>query len=52
MATMQIFKVIAELYHNFGIQLVDPEKDWQVCGGWLTRQTLMDMKLTEWASRT
>ena len=47
MATMQILKVIAELYRNFDIVLARPEEEWSVSGAWLTRQTQMDMKLTE-----
>lgn len=47
MATMQILKVITELYRNFDIVLARPGEEWSVSGGWLTRQTRMDMKLTE-----
>lgn len=47
MATMQILKVITELYRHFDIELAEPEKEWHVSGGWLTRQTAMDMRLTE-----
>ncbi len=44
---MQIFKVIVELYRNFDMELANPEKEWHVSGGWLTRQTQMDMVLTQ-----
>jgi hypothetical protein len=44
---MQLTKVIVELYRNFDIVLEDPEKDWYVSGGWLTRQSDMDMVLTQ-----
>lgn len=40
---MQIGPVIVELYGNFDIKLADPTKEWHVSGGWLTRQTEMDM---------
>lgn len=43
---MQLTKIIVELYRNFDIDLVDPSKDWTVSGGWLTRQSNMDMILT------
>lgn len=45
LAMMQITKVVVELYRNFEIELADPSKDWHVSGGWLTRQTQMDMIL-------
>lgn len=44
---MQISKVIVELYRNYEIELADPSKEWQVSGGWLTRQTQMDMIVSE-----
>lgn len=44
---MQISKVIVELYRNYDIQLADPSKEWHVSGGWLTRQTQMDMIVRE-----
>ena len=47
MATMQMLKIITTLYRNFDIELADPKQEWRVSGGWLTRQTRMDMKLTE-----
>ncbi|KAM3081914.1 hypothetical protein ACMFMG_004378 [Clarireedia jacksonii] len=45
LAMMQIAPVIVELYRNFDIKLADPGKEWHVSGGWLTRQTEMDMIL-------
>lgn len=42
---MQLTKIIVELYRNFDIVLQNPDKDWTVSGGWLTRQTEMDMVL-------
>ena len=43
LALMQIAPVVVELYRNFDIKLADPSKEWHVSGGWLTRQTGMDM---------
>ena len=43
---MQLTKSIVELYRNFDVTLVNPDKEWKVSGGWLTRQTEMDMVLT------
>jgi hypothetical protein len=43
---MQLTKIIVELYRNFEIALANPDKEWKVSGGWLTRQTDMDMILT------
>jgi hypothetical protein len=42
---MQLTKIIVELYRNFDIKLANPDKEWVVSGGWLTRQTEMDMVL-------
>ncbi|TRX98040.1 hypothetical protein FHL15_001250 [Xylaria flabelliformis] len=47
LAMMQLTKIIVELYRNFEITLVNPEKDWKVSGGWLTRQSDMDVVLTK-----
>ncbi|XXH01634.1 hypothetical protein Hte_007994 [Hypoxylon texense] len=47
LAMMQLTKIIVELYRNFDIRLADPGKEWTVSGGWLTRQTEMDMILTK-----
>ncbi|KAK6005955.1 hypothetical protein QM012_006365 [Aureobasidium pullulans] len=47
LAMMQLTKIIVELYRNFDITLADPNKDWSVSGGWLTRQSEMDMILTK-----
>ncbi|CAN8104061.1 unnamed protein product [Discula destructiva] len=46
LAMMQLTKIIVELYRNFHITLENPEKDWTVSGGWLTRQSDMGMILT------
>lgn len=40
---MQLTKIIVELYRNYDIMLAHPEKEWKVSGGWLTRQSDMDM---------
>jgi hypothetical protein len=42
---MQLTKIVVELYRNFDIGLANPDKDWIVSGGWLTRQSEMDMVL-------
>ncbi|KAI1173081.1 cytochrome P450 [Nemania sp. FL0916] len=47
LAMMQLTKIIVELYQNFQITLVNPDKTWKVSGGWLTRQTDMDVVLTK-----
>ncbi|KAI0469329.1 cytochrome P450 [Xylaria cf. heliscus] len=47
LAMMQLTKIIVELYRNFQITLADPGKEWKVSGGWLTRQTDMDMILAK-----
>ncbi|KAI8946322.1 cytochrome P450, partial [Xylaria longipes] len=50
LAMMQLTKIIVELYRNFEIALVDPNKDWTVSGGWLTRQSDMDVVLSKRAA--
>lgn len=47
LAMMQLTKIIVELYRNFEITLANPDKDWTVSGGWLTRQSDMDVVLTK-----
>jgi hypothetical protein len=47
---MQLTKIIVELYRNFEITLADPNKDWTVSGGWLTRQSDMDVILSKRAT--
>ncbi|KAI1288713.1 cytochrome P450 [Xylaria venustula] len=47
LAMMQLTKIIVELYRNFEITLANPDKEWKVSGGWLTRQTGMDVVLTK-----
>ncbi|KAI1751875.1 cytochrome P450 [Xylaria castorea] len=47
LAMMQLTKIIVELYRNFEITLAQPDKEWKISGGWLTRQTEMDMILTK-----
>lgn len=44
---MQLTKIIVELYRNFDINLANAGKEWTVSGGWLTRQTEMDMMLSK-----
>ncbi|CRG87516.1 hypothetical protein PISL3812_04534 [Talaromyces islandicus] len=45
LAMMQLTKIVVELYRNFDILLANPDKEWTVSGGWLTRQSEMDMVL-------
>lgn len=45
LAMMQILKIVVEIYRNFDVELEDPGKEWHVSGGWLTRQTDMNMVL-------
>lgn len=47
LAMMQLTKIIVELYRNFEITLAQPNKEWKVSGGWLTRQSEMDTILTK-----
>jgi cytochrome P450 len=47
LAMMQLTKIIVELYRNFDIKLADPDKEWTVSGGWLTRQSNMEAVLTK-----
>ena len=52
-ATMQMVKLVFELYRRFEIGLPDPEKKWKVSGGWITKQTEMDLVFVEregWAT--
>lgn len=42
---MQMMKIIVEIYRKFDIELANPDKEWKVSGGWLTRQTGMDILL-------
>lgn len=44
---MQVSKLIVELYRNFHMELTEPEKEWRVTGGWITKQVDMDMLLTQ-----
>lgn len=46
-AMMQIVKLVFELYRQFDISLAAPEDEWEVEGGWLTKQTKMDMVFAE-----
>ncbi|KAI0192472.1 cytochrome P450 oxidoreductase [Astrocystis sublimbata] len=43
LAMMQLTKIITELYRHYDIMLAHPEREWKVSGGWLTRQSDMDM---------
>ncbi|KAF2676486.1 cytochrome P450 [Lentithecium fluviatile CBS 122367] len=45
-AMMQICKFISEFYRHFDARLAHPEKEWQVVGNWVTKQTEMDMLIT------
>ncbi len=44
---MQIHKLIVELYRNFDIELAEPEKEWHIQGGWIAKQTGMDMLVSQ-----
>jgi cytochrome P450 len=46
-AMMQIHKFITEFYRHFTAELAAPEKDWHVIGNWVTKQTEMDMLVTQ-----
>lgn len=43
---VQMNKVIVELIRNFNLALTEPDKEWEVAGGWLTTQRQLHMKLT------
>ncbi|KAI0399660.1 benzoate 4-monooxygenase cytochrome P450 [Xylaria palmicola] len=45
-AMMQLCKFLSEFYRRFEAKLAEPEKDWDVIGNWVTKQTGMDMYLT------
>ena len=47
---MQVHKLIVELYRNFRMDLAEPEKEWHVQGGWIHKQTCMDMVVTQVAA--
>lgn len=44
---MQIYKFITEFYRHFTFKLTSPEKDWHVISNWVTKQTEMDMLVTQ-----
>ncbi|OQD61524.1 hypothetical protein PENPOL_c016G07209 [Penicillium polonicum] len=46
-AMMQIYKFITQFYRHFTFELASPEKDWHVIGNWVTKQTEMDMLVTQ-----
>ncbi|THV48370.1 hypothetical protein BGAL_0252g00020 [Botrytis galanthina] len=45
-AIMQISKLVVEFYRRFDAVLTSPERDWSVMGGWVTKQTDMNMLIT------
>ncbi|KAI0446170.1 benzoate 4-monooxygenase cytochrome P450 [Xylaria telfairii] len=45
-AMMQLYKFVTEFYRHFHASLAEPEKEWNVVGNWVTKQTEMDMLLT------
>ncbi|KAL6716510.1 hypothetical protein ACLMJK_006077 [Lecanora helva] len=47
LALLQIHKLIVELYRNFDMELVNPDQDWHVQGGWIHKQTNMDMYISQ-----
>jgi hypothetical protein len=47
-AMIEIFKLMAELCRRFNFQLEDLGREWHIQGTWVTKQTNMDMLLTQW----
>lgn len=45
-AMMQIGKMVVEFYRRFDAVLTHPERSWSVMGGWVTKQTDMNMLVT------
>lgn len=43
---MQIYKFVTAFYSHFRAVLADPNKEWEVVGNWVTKQTQMDMLVT------
>jgi hypothetical protein len=46
-AMMQIYKFVTEFYRHFASELASPETHWHVVGNWVTKQTEMDMLVTQ-----
>ncbi|KAB8293722.1 hypothetical protein EYC80_009207 [Monilinia laxa] len=46
LALMQIGKMVVEFYRRFDAVLIHSERDWNVMGGWVTKQTDMNMLVT------
>ncbi|KAI1442488.1 benzoate 4-monooxygenase cytochrome P450 [Annulohypoxylon stygium] len=46
-AMVQIYKFITGFYRHFSAKLTHPEQDWNVVGNWVTKQTGMDMLVTQ-----
>jgi cytochrome P450 len=44
---MQIVKLIPELMRVYDFRLAKPEKEWEVLGHWITKQTGLDMIFTK-----
>ncbi|KAK6084349.1 benzoate 4-monooxygenase cytochrome p450 [Seiridium cupressi] len=38
LALVEVYKLVATLIARYEIELVDPERDWEVTGGWFCRQ--------------
>jgi cytochrome P450 len=38
LAQLEVYKIIATLVSRFEIELVDPDREWQVTGSWFPRQ--------------
>ncbi|KAF7862479.1 hypothetical protein EAF04_007352 [Stromatinia cepivora] len=45
-AMMQISKLVVEFYRRFDAVLTHPQREWSVMGGWVTKQTDMNMLVT------
>lgn len=45
-AMMQMSKLVVEFYRSFDAVPSRPERTWHVNGGWVTKQTDMNMNIT------
>ncbi|KAI1173079.1 hypothetical protein F4777DRAFT_467098 [Nemania sp. FL0916] len=48
-AMMLVSKFTVEFYRQFAAELVNPKKDWYVSGGWVSKQSRMDISVGQCA---
>jgi cytochrome P450 len=44
-ALMEVYKMVATLVNRFDIEIVDPNREWEVTGSWFLRQKGLDCRL-------